>query len=149
MPTIRDEGTLMPYSDPKIPKGENTMDIDLSYLNSAYLSANMVGMPNGVYRATLSDVKVEPSKADNPQIVWNFDVTTPSNGRVVTIKKFSPLMEYTMYWTRLDLEKFDIVLTEMNELHKSLKRLIGAVVDIEIKADMEGYSIDIVSVISH
>ncbi len=102
------------------------MKKDLSHLNESYhsLESGYAGaLTNGIYRARLVSVEITSSKNQNVQIRWLLEAPTPS-GEIGTTMKFSPLIERSMPYLRMDLRTLGIVLDDLNELYEILPHLV-------------------------
>lgn len=113
------------------------MKIDLSHLNESYHSAVLGfagALPNGNYKARLVSAEVSSSKNNNLQVKWFLEAETPS-GELGTTIKFSPLVEKSLPYLKMDLRTLGIILDDLNELYALLPNLAGTMIEIEVQDD--------------
>ena len=123
------------------------MRIDLSDLNTAYMSMRGGKFPDGIYVAKRIKAEVSRSKADRRQIVWEFEVRDDVTGRTLVVKKYSQLAADSMYWLDADLKALGITLDHMNDLHQRPAELVGATIEIDLENTGDWYIVKFIRVV--
>jgi len=110
---------------------------DLSSLNESYRSAGSGyagALEEGTYEARLVSAEITLSKNQNLQVRWILEADMPS-GQIGTTMKFSPLVERSLPYLKIDLKTLGINVDDLNKLYKVLPGLAGTMIRIDVDYD--------------
>jgi len=121
-------------------------DIDLSYLDESYSSAEVKetefeDVPDGRYQISVEKAEIVRAKSTgNPLLRWTLRVIGPTQ-RDRLIWKNSVLTTATMDYLKSDLHLCGVTLHEMNDLHKHLGDLLDVRLEVVKKTRGENSNI--------
>ncbi len=113
------------------PQTEDRIDIDLSGIDSPYLTVD-----DGTYEITLADIKLGRSKTDRPMLSCRWETAHPETGEQVSMFDY-PLLDQQRGKFRL---KQLIVAQGLDMDDWTVPQLVGVTVQAEVeKEDTEDY----------
>ncbi len=124
------------------------MDIDLSDLNGAYLSARGERFSDGIYPARLITAQVCRSKAGRRQVTWELEVMDNMTGRSILVKKYIQLTVGSVFWLHAELRKLGVTMENINDLHETLRGLAGSIIEIDLQSTGDWYTVEFIRLLS-
>jgi hypothetical protein len=123
------------------------MSIKLDDLNGP-LEKLSDGPTDGRYFAKVVRADVCRSKQGNRQVRWDIELETPDDDSGYPLRKYHPIEAQYLRFLVNDLDKFNVRLTNMCDLPRTLKYLTGAKVEVDVHEDGEYYVVSFLRLVS-